>query len=78
MFSCEFSEISQNTFFAEHLWATASIFRLGSGREELNEFSDGKLKYIELFAVKNLEFDKKYIHISCSYLLAEAATRSAV
>ena len=23
MFSCEFYEISKNTFFAEHLWATA-------------------------------------------------------
>ena len=24
MFSCEFCEISKNTFFTEHLWATAS------------------------------------------------------
>ena len=24
VFSCEFCEISKNTFFAEHLWATAS------------------------------------------------------
>ena len=24
VFSCEFSEISKNTFFTEHLWATAS------------------------------------------------------
>ena len=24
VFSCEFYEISKNTFFAEHLWATAS------------------------------------------------------
>ena len=24
MFSCEFGEISKNTFFTEHLWATAS------------------------------------------------------
>ena len=24
MFSCEFCEISKNTFFAEHLWTTAS------------------------------------------------------
>ena len=24
MFSCEFSEISKNTLFTEHLWATAS------------------------------------------------------
>ena len=26
MFSCEFCEISKNTFFAEHVWMTASIF----------------------------------------------------
>ena len=25
MFSCEFCEISKNTFFTEHLWVTASI-----------------------------------------------------
>ena len=24
VFSCEFCEISKNTFFTEHLWATAS------------------------------------------------------
>ena len=24
MFSCEFCEISKNSFFTEHLWATAS------------------------------------------------------
>ena len=27
VFSCEFCEISQNTFFAEHLWTTASNLR---------------------------------------------------
>ena len=26
LFSCEFCEISKNTFFTEHLWATASRF----------------------------------------------------
>ena len=26
VFSCEFCEISNNTFFTEHLWATASVF----------------------------------------------------
>ena len=25
MFSCEFCEISKNTFFTEHVWATASV-----------------------------------------------------
>ena len=28
VFSCEFIEISKNTFFTEHLWATASKFSL--------------------------------------------------
>ena len=27
VFSCEFGEISKNTFFTEHLWATASILK---------------------------------------------------
>ena len=26
VFSCEFYEISKNTFFTEHLWTTASVF----------------------------------------------------
>ena len=26
VFSCEFCEISKNTFFTEHLWAAASLF----------------------------------------------------
>ena len=26
--SCEFCEISKNNFFAEHLWDSASVFRL--------------------------------------------------
>ena len=25
VFSCEFSEISKNTFFTEHVWTTASV-----------------------------------------------------
>ena len=26
VFSCEFCEISKNTFFTEHIWVTASVF----------------------------------------------------
>ena len=26
VFSCEFCEISKNTFFTEHAWANASVF----------------------------------------------------
>ena len=29
LFSCEFCEISKNTFFTEHLWTTASKIVLG-------------------------------------------------
>ena len=29
MFSCKFCQISKNTFFTEHLWATASVLREG-------------------------------------------------
>ena len=28
VYSCEFCEISKNTFFTEHLWATASGFHI--------------------------------------------------
>ena len=28
MFSCEFCEIPKNTFFTEHLWATASGYSM--------------------------------------------------
>ena len=28
VFSCEFSEISKNIFFTEHVWATASVTKL--------------------------------------------------
>ena len=28
VFSCEFCKLSKNTFFVEHLWATASVFIL--------------------------------------------------
>ena len=28
VFSCEFCEISKNTFFREHLWTTATLYRL--------------------------------------------------
>ena len=36
MLSYEFCEISWNTFFTEHVWATASIFVLIKNIEKLN------------------------------------------
>ena len=43
MFSCEFCQISKNTFFTEHLWAKASI--LLEGR---------RLKQIEVSIIRKL------------------------
>ena len=43
MFSCEFCQISRNTFFTEHLWATASILREGR-----------RLKQIEISIISKL------------------------
>ena len=50
MFSCEFCQISKNTFFTEHLWATASILR-----------ETRRLKQIEISIISKLhkENDKK-------------------
>ena len=43
VFSCEFCQISKNTFFTEHLWATASILREGR-----------RLKQIEISIISKL------------------------
>ena len=42
-FSCEFRQISKNTFFTEHLWATTSILREGR-----------RLKQIEISIISKL------------------------
>ena len=36
VFSCEFCKSSKNTFFTEHLWATASVFLINSS-VQINE-----------------------------------------
>ena len=55
VFSCEFCQISKNTFFTEHLWATASILR--EGRRS-------KQKKFQSF----LNFTKKIVIKKCSYI----------
>ena len=56
MFSCEFCQISKNTFFTEHLWATASILREGR-----------RLKQIEISIISKIR--KKIIKKEkCSYI----------
>ena len=39
MFSCEFCKTSKNTFFTEHLWATASAIWLALVKKSLLEFN---------------------------------------
>ena len=55
VFSCEFCEISKNTFFAEHPRAVASANRV-SGKVVI---IDNCLQYLE-----NLEVDKKKVPLS--------------
>ena len=53
VFSCEFCEISKNTFFTEHLWATASV----SNRRLLNiSFSLVKSNYSPVFWMLHSRF----------------------
>ena len=65
MFSFEFCQISKNTFFTEHLWATASILREGR-----------RLKQIEISIISKLHKennDKKNVftffifYLLCSF-----------
>ena len=56
MFSCGFCQISKNTFFTEHLWATASILREGR-----------RLKQIEISIISKLR-KKKIRKEKCSYI----------
>ena len=56
MFSCEFCQISKNTFFTKHLWATASI--LLEGR---------RLKQIDISIISKLT-KKKRKKEKCSYI----------
>ena len=56
MFSCEFCQISKNTFFTELVWATASILREGR-----------RLKQIEISIISKLT--KKILKKEkCSYI----------
>ena len=56
MFSCEFCQVSKNTFFTEHLWVTASILREGRS-----------LKQIEISIISKLT-KKKLKKEKCSYI----------
>ena len=45
MFSCEFCEISKNTFFTEHLWTAASekSFIESGKKKKIREYKESQL-----------------------------------
>ena len=49
--SCEFCEISKNTFFTEHIWTTASI----AAMEHLGHKDLVIISYVIVFLKKNLQ-----------------------
>ena len=52
MFSCEFCEISKNTFFTEHLWTTASEF--------LSFMDEGSSRFTHVYFLSNAIFQLSY------------------
>ena len=63
-FSCEFCEISKNTFFTEHLWATVSINpllrHLFKSRNLHYEFSSNNKKRVDVFYLQAIRFKEKF------------------
>ena len=57
MLSCEFSEVSKNTFFTEHLWTTASAISFSEAAPEVIYEKD-VLKNLAKFTEKHLWFEK--------------------
>ena len=55
MFSCEFCEISKNTFFAENLWTTTS--------EKSLEFFLNFSKKVTSYAIQNLDSSNGYVFL---------------
>ena len=89
VFSCEFCQISKNTFFTEHLWATTSGFRYCFRRIYIKLLTSvveiKKQKYWQLFiiSVKSKVIFRHYSQITslaadssvaCFCLLKVAAT----
>ena len=58
MFSCEFSKISKNTFFTEHLRKTASAFSFSEAATGGALWKKGVLENFAKFKVKHLSFAK--------------------
>ena len=63
-FSCEFCEISKNTFFTGHLWATVSINpllrHLFKSRNLLYELSSNNKKRVDVFYLQAIRFKEKF------------------
>ena len=52
MFSCEFFEISKNTFFTEHFWTTASVLWLEPHTQvSSSEKSESGVAYVMFFTI---------------------------
>ena len=62
VFSCEFCEISKNTFFTEHLWATASVYKRkqDSCCSLLDRFALTDLHIVKTL-LKGESFPKRYV-----------------
>ena len=56
VFSCEFCQISRNTFFTEHLWATASILREGRRLKQI------EISIISKLTKKIIKTRKMFLH----------------
>ena len=66
VFSCEFCEISKNTFFTEHFWATASIIN------KISPFADLRhglkhIFYISCFLDNLLLLTQHYLYLSSPF-----------
>ena len=60
MFSCEFCQISKNTFFTEHLWATASILLEGRRLKQIEISIISKIKKIIIIIIMIIK--KMFLH----------------
>ena len=62
-FSCEFCQISKNTFFTEHLWATASILHEG---RRLKQIEISIISKITKKIIKKRKLFSHFLFFTCS------------
>ena len=74
IFSCEFWEISKNTFFAEHLWATAFVnCHLSNCSTSSSNFNIATSSLLQV-GIKLRSFGKKEISFSVRFHLDKLIT----